>query len=147
MYYLIELKQGKIEILKNFSKEGHKPVALNQILKETNIKLVEDDYKLDEAGLYCVKHSNDCYRLFRYITESDGYLWYGARYEVDVSYLNFVYYVNETDGLDGLTDALKQLGLKDKLDEEERKERTRQKRLDEMKKKLEEEEGASSIDV
>ena len=147
MYYLIELKQGKIEILKNVFKEGHKLVALNQILKETNINLVDDDYKLDEAGLYCVKHSNDCYRLFRYITEVDGYLFYGARYEVDVSYLTFVYYINEMDELEGLTDALKQLGIKDKLDEADRKERVRKERMAEMKRKIELEEGGDSLDV
>lgn len=147
MYYLIEIKQGKIEILKNVLKDGHKLVALNQILKENNIKLIHNDYNLMEAGLYCVKHGNDCYRLFRYITESDGYMFYGARYEVDVSFLNFVYYVNEMDELEGLTDALKQLGIKDKLDEEDRKERVRKKRMADMKRKLELEEKGDSIDV
>ena len=135
MYYLIELKEGELKILKNFNKESHKMVMLEQIFKADNIRLVDDDFQINVAGLYCIKHSNDCYRLFRYITEDDGYLFYGARYEVDVSYLKFVYYVNEVDVLDGLTESLKQLGIKDKIEEKERQEKIRKDRLMEMEKK------------
>jgi len=141
MYYLIQLEQGDITIRKNFLKEGHKLVALGQILKHDNIKLISDDTELDKAGIYCVKHRNDCYRLFRYITEDDGYLFYGSKYQVDMSYLKFVYYVNEIDGLEGLTESLKQLGIKDKLEEEDRQEKVRLERLKDMEKKLETEKG------
>ena len=133
MYYVIELKQSnEIKILKNFLKDGHKMVCLQQIFKENNIKLVEDGYNIDEAGLYCVKCGLDTYRLFRLITEADGYLFYGRKYEVDVSYLKIVYYVNELDGLEGVGEQLKQLGLKEKVEDDEKKEKVRKQRKKEQ---------------
>ena len=138
MYYLVELKQdNQLKIVKNVIKEGLKIVALTQILKADNISLVENDYQLDKAGLYCVECGNDTYRLFRYITEADGYLFYGARYEVDVAFYKFVYYVNELDNIDGVSEQLKQLGLKDKIEEQERQERVRKQRLTDMAPKIE----------
>ena len=127
MYYLLKVKQNnEIEIIDNVVKEGLKIVTLDRILKQDNIKIIDDVSELNKAGIYAIKHCLDTYRLFRYVTETDGFLFYGSRYEVDVAYLKFVYYVNKFDDMEGISTELSTMNLKEKAEDVRRKDRLKE---------------------
>jgi hypothetical protein len=140
MYYLIEIKEQSVKIVANVFKAQHKKTALLHFLKDNNIKLLDNDSQPDGQGLYAVQLTDDSYRLYRRVTEDDGLIFYGREYDVDVSYLNFVYYLNDIEGIDDVNDSILKLGLKEKIEEDERKERIRKDRLKEQKKREEEKE-------
>ena len=140
MYYLIEIKEQSVKIVANVFKAHHKKTTLLHFLKDNNIKLLDNDSQPDGQGLYAVQLTDDSYRLYRRVTEDDGLIFYGRQYDVDVSYLNFVYYLNDIEGIDDVNDSILKLGLKEKIEEDERKERIRKDRLKEQKKREEEKE-------
>jgi len=91
MFYLIKTQGNNIKILDSCENEEHKQKIIDKYFAGNWISFVGDDIVVKKSGKYSRLKDNH-YSIFQYITENDGWIFYGTNYAVQLYNLHWVSY-------------------------------------------------------
>lgn len=95
MFYLVRNIENKLYIVSHVESEEDKKQNLDKELKKNDIKLIEKEDEAESTGLYCFPLENGKYQVIRRITEKDGFLFYGKRYNIHCQTYEYVWYEHD----------------------------------------------------
>lgn len=100
MYFILETKEGKPDIVKNFEDAKHLMVNLIALLKQRDIAFYEKEEDIKEDGVSCIKVNSTKFKVIKKTTVPDGYLFsghieYNILYTLDIIYYSLECYDNK----------------------------------------------------
>ncbi len=91
MFYLVKTENNNISIINNVETEEEKKKAIEKHFASNWINEIKEDFVITKSGKYA-KFVDNHYSITQYITQDDGWIFYGTNYEVEIHKLHWVFY-------------------------------------------------------
>ena len=91
MFYLVKTEDNHIDIINNAETEEEKKEIIEKHFSSNWICEVEEGVIITKSGKYARFRDNH-YSILQYITQADGWIFYGTNYALELHKLHWVFY-------------------------------------------------------
>lgn len=96
MFYLVKTEDSRVEIINDADCEDERKAVLEKYLENNFIKELAETEKPMISGKY-IRKKDGVYEVIKYVTQQDGWIFYGSNYEVFLYDLRWCPYPQKMD--------------------------------------------------